>query len=448
MAPKPAIDRRTRRLAAALTPTWLAAQRWYRSKSRRLASVDLVDVARVTDSPGWLLVLRAADDEGGVAHYLVPAVADGDAFREPQDGEGVWRELASLIVAGSELSGAYGSWSFAPTPAMAELLPGGGTTLAALLERRLGVEQSNTSVAFGDRLMLKVYRLLEAGANPELEVNAFLTTVGFAHAPALAGSASYVLDGQLHSAAMLQQFVASTRDGWNWVLDRLADRPDGPAGAIAGIAQVGSLTAELHAALASRPDVPGFPSRPATPAELAAWRSAAEHQLEGALAALRGSMRAQLAAIAPHIAARLDAITTASSARVTRIHGDYHLGQLLRTERGFVVIDFEGEPARTLAERQAPASPLRDVASMLRSLDYAAHAGASRGESPDGMTNWLQHARAALLTGYGGIQQGDQPLLDAFELEKACYEIRYEANNRPDWVWLPLDALERLVPTD
>jgi maltokinase len=158
-------------------------------------------------------------------------------------------------------------------------------------------------------------------------------------------------------------------------------------------------------------------------------------------------MRARLVAIAQQIAARLDAIGTATSARVTRIHGDYHLGQLLRTQSGFVVIDFEGEPARSLAERRAPASPLRDLAGMLRSLDYAAHAADATGWSGDEASTWLQEARAGLLAGYGGIQPGDQPLLDAFELEKACYEVRYEANNRPDWVWLPLDALERLVLT-
>jgi trehalose synthase-fused probable maltokinase len=441
MAPKPAIDRRTRQLAEAFTPAWLAAQRWYRSKSQRVASVELVDVALITGSPGWLLVLRATDDAGEGAMYFVPAVAEGEAFREPRDGEGVWRALASLIVAGGELPGAEGSWTFAPTSSTDAALNG-------LDERRLGVEQSNTSVAFGDRLMLKVYRLLEPGANPEVEVNGFLTAVGFGDVPILAGAASYELDGVLHSAAMLQQFVRSSGDGWHWVLDRLAAGPHGPTEAISGITQVGTLTSQMHAALASRPDAPGFPSRPVTSDELAGWRNAAERQLEGALASVEGPMHDRLATIAPLIAARLDEIATASSARVSRVHGDYHLGQLLRAEHGFVVIDFEGEPARTLAERRAPASPLRDVAGMLRSLDYAAHSAGASGWSGGEASTWLQEARAGLLAGYGGIQPGDQPLLDAFELEKACYEVRYEANNRPDWVWLPLDALERLVLVD
>jgi maltose alpha-D-glucosyltransferase/alpha-amylase len=440
MAPKPAIDRRTRRLAETFTPAWLAAQRWYRSKSLRLVSVELSDVARFAEGPGWLLVLRATHEAGGAAHYLVPAVADGDAFREPRDGEGVWRGLASLIVAGGELQGTNGTWAFAPT-ALSDI------ALEDLSERRLAAEQSNTSVAFDDRLMLKVYRLLEPGGNPEVEVNAFLTMVGFADVPTLAGAATYLIEGELHSAAMLQQFVPSSGDGWGWVLNRLAAGPHGAGEAISGIAQIGSLTARMHAALASRPKTRGFPSRSVTAEELAAWRIAARTQLEAAMAALDASRRARLAAIAPMITKRLDAILTATSAQVTRIHGDYHLGQLLRTERGFVAIDFEGEPARTLAERGAPASPLRDVAGMLRSLDYAAHTVEATSWSQDAVALWLREARAALLAGYGRIQQSDQPLLDAFELEKACYEIRYEANNRPDWVWLPLDALERLAIT-
>jgi trehalose synthase-fused probable maltokinase len=312
-------------------------------------------------------------------------------------------------------------------------------------ERRLGVQQSNTSVALGEALILKVYRLLEPGVNPEVEMNEFLTDVGFRAAPALGGSATYLLDGEAHSAGMVQELVASTGDGWGWMLGRLADQPDGPAEALVAASEVGRLTAEMHAALASRPDQPGFPARQATGDELAAWGRSALVQLSTALGALTGEPRDRLARAAPRIAARLEVIEAARAARVTRIHGDYHLGQLLRTADGFRVIDFEGEPARSLAERRAPASPLRDLAGMLRSLDYAAHASDGAGsESPD-RAGWLTAARAALLDGYGGISADDAPLLAAFEIEKACYEVAYEANNRPDWVWLPLDALGRQV---
>ncbi len=444
MAPTPSADSGIQRLAAALSPEWLAAQRWYRGKTRRIVRVELLDAARLEGSGGWLLVLGATDAAGDLARYLVPAIADGDAFREPRDGERVWAALAGLMLAGHTLEGAHGRWAFESTAAAAGLLPGGRSALAELAEQRLGVEQSNTSVAFGDRLMLKVYRLLEPGINPEVEVNAFLTDAGFAQAPLLAGSASYLVDGQAYSAAMLQQFIASTGDGWRWTLDRLAAQPNGPTEALAGMAQIGSLTAQMHRALASRPDTPGFPSRSATGDERATWRLAADGQLAKAEASLDGALRARLEAIAPRAAGRLDAIQQAESVGVSRIHGDYHLGQLLLTADGFVVIDFEGEPARALAERRAPASPLRDVAGMLRSLDYAVRAAEGRmGE--DWTQGWLRDARAAFLEGYGAIRPQDEPLLAAFEIEKACYEVGYEANNRPDWIELPLSALERMT---
>lgn len=444
MAPSPAIDRRLERLASAFSPEWLAAQRWFRGKSRGLRRVELVDAASLGDSPGWLVVLGAIDTAGEVARYLVPAVSDGDQLREPRDGEGVWRRLAGLALEGGEIEGARGRWLFTPTEAARELVFAGADALAALAEGRLGVEQSNTSIAFGERLILKVYRLLEPGGNPEVEMNAFLTRVGFGEAPALLGSASYVVDGEPHSAAMLQELVASTGDAWSWVLGRLA-APDGPAEAIDGLGQVGRLTAAMHAALASDPDEPGFPSRPATAEELASWVTAADRQLSAALGVLSADARPRLAAIAPRIATRFEMISAAAGVRVSRIHGDYHLGQLLRTDTGFTVIDFEGEPARPLAERRAPASPLRDVAGMLRSLDYAAHASAPGEARPGQRQAWLRDARAAFLDGYGAVSPQEEPLLAAFELEKACYEVEYEANNRPDWIWLPLEALERLT---
>lgn len=439
-------DRRLRRLAGALSAEWLAGQRWFRGKSRRLRRVELRDAAPLPGARAWLLVLAATDAAGAQGNYLVPAIADDDGFREPRDGEGVWQLFAGLIAAGGKLRGAGGRFEFEPTPALGQILAGGATTIGDLQERRLRVEQSNTSVTLGDRLILKIYRLLEPGANPEVEVNAFLTAVGFPHVPALGGAVTYLPDGgEPCAAAMLQELVPSQGDGWGWALDCLSGAPAGQAAAMAGIAQIGTLTAELHAALASRPEASDFPSRPATSAELAAWRSAAERQLDGALAAVDGEARARLRTIAPRIRAQLGAIESAGGARVTRIHGDYHLGQLLRTATGFTVIDFEGEPARPLAERRAPASPLRDVAGMLRSLEYAAqvaHHDRSSTVIPDA---WLPDARAALLSAYGGLDPAEELLCTAFEIEKACYEVRYEANNRPTWLWLPLAALEHLV---
>jgi maltokinase len=206
-------------------------------------------------------------------------------------------------------------------------------------------------------------------------------------------------------------------------------------------ADAGVLTRGLHDALASRPDAAEFPARMATANELARWRTSAEQQLALAIGAVAGEARDRLVGLAPHVMARFaEGFAFASGgAQVSRIHGDYHLGQLLaRGDGGYSVIDFEGEPARPLAERRTPASPLRDVAGMLRSLDYAARTA----QAPP---TWLEEARASFLDGYGGIRPDEQRLVDAFELEKACYEVGYEANNRPDWLWLPLAAIERLA---
>jgi maltokinase len=183
--------------------------------------------------------------------------------------------------------------------------------------------------------------------------------------------------------------------------------------------------------------------------EAAEWRASAERQLAQAVTAVSGDAHLHLVALSPRITGRFaDTFGAASGeARVTRIHGDYHLGQLLaRLDGGFEVIDFEGEPARPIRERRAPSSPLRDVAGMLRSLDYAART-ADEGAHAAGFEAdaWLDRTRTAFLDAYGGIGTDEQGLLDAFELEKACYEVRYEANNRPAWLWLPLAAVERLV---
>ncbi len=438
-------DRRLERLARPLSIEWLAAQRWFRRKSRPLARVELNDAAPLGDGRGWLLVLAATDDTGTEDRYLVPAVEDEDGFREPRDGEGVWQRIAGLMAAGGELRAGVGQFGFKSAPALAGLVPGGAAAVRSLTERRLSVEQSNTSVALGDRLMLKCYRLLEPGANPEVEVSAFLTGVGFSGAPALAGFADYRPDtGAPSSAAMLQEFVASEADGWSWLQSSLAGGPRDRARAIEGLGRVGAVTKAMHSALGSHPEVAGFTSRVATAEELATWHSRAESQLDSALAALAPAPSRQLLAIAPRIREGLAAIKAAEGLRAIRIHGDYHLGQLLRTGQGFTVIDFEGEPARPLAERREPASPLRDVAGMLRSIDYAAHVAHRQGGLVDPEA-WVRDAREAFLSGYTSVTAVGESPLNAFEIEKACYEVSYEANNRPDWVWIPLNALKRLA---
>jgi trehalose synthase-fused probable maltokinase len=281
-----------------------------------------------------------------------------------------------------------------------------------------------------------------------VEVNEFLAAVRFDGAPTLGGLADYLGDDDEPSpAVMLQEFVTSESDAWSWVQHCLSGGPGDPSTALGGVEQIGSLTRDLHRALASRPETPGFPSRTASAPELVAWHSRAEAQLDGALADVRGEAREHLLSVAPAIRDRLGAILVAGDSQATRIHGDYHLGQLLRTATGFKVIDFGGEPARPVSERREPSSPLRDVAGMLRSLDYAAQVAAGTGGF-DKPSAWLNEAREAFLSGYGDVSGRDRLLLDAFEIEKACYEVRYEANNRPDWVWLPVGALQQLATQD
>ena len=406
---------------------WLASQRWFRSKQRTIETVTEVDTAAI-GRRGQLTIVEVGYRDGGRSDcYLVPRVGE----REPADGDGVWRELAEVMNRGGELAGERGRFVAAPRSDPAPL--------AELDERQLRVEQSNTSVVLGERLILKLYRLLEQGEKPDIDVGAFLTQAGFADTPAVCGVLEYVdTEGARSAAAMLQTFVACRGDAWTTMLDALAA---GGEHATDLAAQLGRLTRRLHATLTSHPDDPRFPARLATAGEAAEWRASAARQFREALAAVGDDDRGRLVALAPAVEERFDDAFAGAAGRaaVSRIHGDYHLGQLLaRIDGGFSVIDFEGEPARPLAERSKPTSPLRDVAGMLRSFDYAARTAGA----PDG---WLDAARAAFVHSYGGVDADLRPLLDAFELEKACYEIAYEANNRPAWIGLPLAAVERLA---
>lgn len=445
----------------------LAAQRWFRAKGRPIAGLALEeaapliadrgsrDAARMADRGSRfvaLVVIRVSFEDGGADElYLLPMLSEPEAggpspadawgivavrdattgtlLREPRDGDGVWRSLLASVAAEVTLPGLHGSFVCHARQPMS----------AALGERRLAGEQSNTSVALGEAWLLKLYRRLEPGENPDLEMPRFLTDAGFDHVPAVTGDVLYVpADGEPTVVAMLQSFLPDAVDAWRWLLGELAaGRP-----VLEAVMRIGETTARMHATLASRPQATGFPARAATVDDRTAWRVSAEDQLVQAVAAAP-----QVAEQAAAVSRAFDAIDAATDARVSRIHGDYHLGQLLRSGRDFWVIDFEGEPARPLSVRRQPSSPLRDVAGMLRSLDYAARTverdGTASGFDADG---WLAAAREAFLRAYrsGGMAM-DGPLLRAFELEKACYEVHYEADNRPDWTWLPTRALQRLA---
>ncbi|HLY35439.1 MAG TPA: hypothetical protein VKU35_01870 [Candidatus Limnocylindria bacterium] len=438
--------------AGLLDPGWLTAQRWYGANDRRLRDVTLADAAPASadgDRSAWLLVVEANFADASQIRYLVPALADGERgpLREPRNGEGIWRGLAAAIVEHAVLTGEAGSFRAEPAGAIDDLVPGGAAAVARLEERRLGVEQTNTSVTLGDRLILKVYRRLESGENPELEVGAFLESVGCRVVPRMAGAIRYL--GEAAAAgAMLQERVKARGDAWGQLTGMLGGAEGGPEAAIEAAARIGGVTAELHAALAARPHDLAFPVRTATADEQNGWLADAMRQADRAEQAVSGAVADRLAPLLPALRQRIErSFAAAGRTRVTRIHGDYHLGQLLRTDAGYAVVDFEGEPARPLAMRRAPSPPERDLAGMLRSLDYAARTaerGASGGFPADA---WLARARDAFVAAYTADAPAapDPNLLEAFELEKACYELAYEAANRPDWTWLPMGALGRLV---
>jgi trehalose synthase-fused probable maltokinase len=436
------------RLVGRIPHDLFAARRWFRSKGRPIAGLALEEAAPLVAHPATsdaaLVIVRVSfADDGEDELYLLPMVEEpgatsvrgalevrddetGMLLREPRDGDGVWRRLAAGMAAEMTLPGLHGAFAFHAL----------GPVDAAGDEHLLRGEQSNTSVALGATL-LKLYRRLELGENPDLEMPRFLSQVRFDRVPRVQGFVRYLpARGEPSVVAMLQAFLADAVDGWRWLLNQFADGND----ALDAVARIGEITAELHRALASRPEDAAFPARSATSDDRAAWRASAERQLEMAVAAAP-----DVAELTPQVRAAFDAFEGATDAAVSRIHGDYHLGQLLRSGDDFWVIDFEGEPARPLVERRQPSSPLRDVAGMLRSLDYAARtAERERGASVFEPEHWLEQARHALLQAYrSGGMPVDDGLLRAFELEKACYEVHYEANNRPDWVWLPLAALRR-----
>jgi predicted trehalose synthase len=307
--------------------------------------------------------------------------------------------------------------------------------------RRLGGEQSNTSLAIGETLILKLFRRLADGVNPDVEITRFLTEhTGFRGTPRLAGALEYRAGdgGASATLAMLQELIADGRDGWQWMLERLAagDR------ALGALRRLGKRTGELHGALATPTGDPAFDAEPITAGDVAAWAEGVRRQVAAARHAARGRALPDV----PDVGGPGGLGALVGCARI-RHHGDFHLGQTLAVGGGrdFAIIDFEGEPLRPLEERRRKNTPLRDVAGMLRSLGYAA----ARARLPAAeAARWEREARAVYLDGYRTATAGAPflPASDAafaravavLEVEKAAYEIVYEADNRPGWLPIPL----------
>jgi maltose alpha-D-glucosyltransferase / alpha-amylase len=499
---------------AEVMPSYIAVQRWFGAKARRIKSTRLVDSVPIPYAQGMAYVsLIAVDylDMGEGDTYLLPlAVARGER------AEAVWKRAPQAIVA--RLHGPDGDAVLYDCLFEASFCDALLTAIARRRRFRSGqhvvagaptkvlrqhwredtpvhaapsnAEQSNNSVIFGEQLILKLYRRLEAGENPDLEVGRFLTEhTRFRNLAQVAGALEYRDNGgDPVTLAVLQAYVPNQGDAWQHTRKQLEDYlhdvrerrlPEPTAELvqelageyIGGARLLGRRTAEMHLALASSTDDPAFaPEPPSAHAQRSVYQSARTLSsevfglLRGALTRLPEPIRRQgeeLAGQEQAVLGRFQALLRQPiQAHRIRIHGDYHLGQVLKTGSDFVIIDFEGEPARSLRERRLKRFAMKDVAGMLRSYDYAAHA-ALIDLAPDDLAlrawarAWVEAVtdaffRQYLETAAGGVfVPGDRGeielLLSTFLLEKALYELRYELNNRPTWAPIPIGGLLSLL---
>lgn len=355
-----------------------------------------------------------------------------------------------------------------PTAAFGDLIPGDRAEVPRLPERALGADQSNTSVVVDERVLLKAYRRLETGLNPELELVAFLTEVArFPAVPQLAGYAEVVsATAGAATVAIAEAFVAAGVDAFETIAEQLAGWLTAPGAvtvefATEVAAELGSLTASMHAALGDPRGVPEFEPRLATRDELRDWARTAQRQLIRAVEVTSGEAGQVLRVLAADIAAELTVFEALPTPPLlTRVHGDYHLGQVLVADDGYRVVDFEGEPQRPLEERRAHGSPLRDAASMLRSLDHVGRSARRRAISRNAgalaspgldLDAWLSRAHERFVDAYrAGLRAAgsrivvDPALLRAFEIEKETYEFIYASTYLPSWLYAPTEGMRWL----
>jgi maltokinase len=429
----------------------LLRQRWYAGQA---APGELTVVHQDVIRPDWPRMVRLIVEADGVAYQLVVGLRP--EWEQPEFLRGHERAVLGVIDCEHGPATAYDA-TYDPELALTLLDAVSGGTEWAAWSRPIGAEQSNTSLVYDERLILKLFRRLERGPNPEVEVTTALSRVGFPWiAPVLGTESAAGFD-----LALLQPFLPGAVEGWALALTSLRDLfgvydtqsipvldPNAPPPAAASADpseaggdfaaeahRLGETTAGMHAAMAE-----AFGSGPG---DGRAWADDIERQIRPVFGAGR----------LPDV---LDRLRRVDPGIATRTHGDYHLGQVMRTDAGWYILDFEGEPARPLEERRRPTSPLRDVAGMLRSLHYAS-AVALLDHSGDGdgaAKAWEDRNRQAFLGGYlpdaqrAGILPADhestETVLAAFELEKAVYELSYERSYRPEWEHIPRAALRRL----
>jgi maltose alpha-D-glucosyltransferase/alpha-amylase len=482
-------------------PPYLAKRRWFGLKDQTIKTAGIANVTDIGDAgreillaevevkangtvTRWLLPLGIAwEDEPSAAlpnRLALARVRRGrrlglltDAFALPEFAYAVMEALA----AAREFKNPQGVVQFRPTNSGRELLR--KATDAEI--NWLTAEQSNSSLTIGDTAMLKIFRRISGGQHPEAEMSRYLTAAGFAHAPPLFGEILQMSDrGAPHTLGVALGFIRNQGDAWSWILDHLTRALDSLAAdseldvlsdceAIAAV--IGRRLGEMHAVLARQTPDSAFAPKQADKDDTAVWVRKTEQRLEKALSVIEHTRDWTNAADAErakgllHARAKLSAaIRTLAKSGIgtvmTRIHGDFHLGQVLVASGDAYIIDFEGEPAASIEERRAKTSPLRDVAGLVRSISYAGAAlreGKGVASAPNDaaqrdtlIVEFRRRATQAFLKQYwtargGAHNAGERALLDLFLLEKAAYEIAYEAANRPTWIGVPLAGLAALA---
>jgi maltose alpha-D-glucosyltransferase / alpha-amylase len=519
------------RLETVSLPEYLAKQRWFAGKSRRIKSTRIADWVTFNELRSALVLLEVQFHDGQPDVYLMPlAAAFGDAAEELRraapnaiiapivaekesgllcDGafdDQTCQELLSLIQNGHELKGRSARIRGIRGKAFGDVL---GESILPLRVRRCAAEQSNTSILYGDRFILKLFRRQEPGLNPDAEIGRYLTENNtFDRIPPFAGSIEYAsgTNGEPATLAMLQGLVANEGDGWKWTVEELdryfeacaplafpetlrtgsenaLDLSERPPSQLArdhlGIyldsaTTLGRRTAELHLALSSPTTDPAFAPEPFTSADLEVLLADLQQHASRVLDVLKervSQLPDEVVEVAAAVLSRrrhiLDHFRALKSDSVRtqriRVHGDYHLGQVLKVKSDFVILDFEGEPARSLADRRAKQCPLKDLAGMLRSFSYAAYASLINYTTrhPEDFSRlqpwadlWERSAAAQFLRAYRATAgdakflpvdaAGFRRLLDIFLADKALYEVLYELNARPAWVRIPLMGIMSL----
>jgi maltokinase len=427
---------------------FVTSRRWFASKTREVTHARVLDRASLHEGEPELAVeiVEVGFDTGTHDTYqLLTSGKELDALVDPRHV----RELVHMIRAGTNVQAGEGVLEFRALEGFAGL----GTELTSA--RVIASEQTNTSIVFDDELILKVFRRLEPGVNPELELLRFLTQRDFQNVAQLAGWYAYVGRPLDTTLGVLQEYVRAARDGWELALDELEREPDRFLVRLRGL---GRVTGAMHAVLGADPSDPNFAPEDPSTESLALLTATVDEEISRIFVELPEDVHAldPIRGRGEEVRESLALLSHAGSfGKTIRMHGDLHLGQTLWSEEkgDWVLIDFEGEPARSLAERRRKRSPLRDVAGMLRSFAYAVSAVEIMrgGAAPEG---WESRAREEFLAGYHEtidpalLPSGEaafERLLTVFELEKAVYELRYELNNRPEWIHIPVAGILRML---